>query len=232
MKILLILLIACLTVKSFADEKLLLAAEDSWPPFSRSDGEGISQQIIKKACATAGINVEFIVVPYARALQMVKANEVDGAFNVTKQQSTLSEFKFGQEPLLQAPASFYYPSHSQLNFKSISDVPNNTVIALILGYEYGELYEANRQRFKEIRVSNQTQIINLLLRNRVDMAIMFDDVAEYYLSQMQLANDSIKKGNLNHVSDIYVAFNRSPELQSVIDKLDTGLRLNREKIQP
>ena len=228
MKILALLLSACFTLDCFANQTLLLAAEDSWPPFSRSDGEGISQQIIRKACASVGIDVEFIVVPYARALHMVKTNEVDGAFNVTKQHSTLAEFKFGQEPLLQAPASFYYPSHSPLDFKSIVDVPDNTVIALILGYEYGELYEQNRQRFKEIRVSNQTQVINLLLRNRVDMAIMFDDVADYYLSQMQLATSSIKKGHLNHISDIYIAFNQSADLQTVIEKLDKGLRLNRQ----
>ena len=163
---------------------------------------------------------------------MVKTKEVDGAFNVTKQQSTLAEFSFGEEPLLQVSASFYYPSHSQSDFKSIADVPDNTVIALILGYEYGELYEKNRQRFREIRVSNQTQVINLLLRNRVDMAILFDDVAAYYLTQMQLAKDSIKKGHLNHISDIYVAFNRSAELLPLIEKLDNGLKLNREKTQP
>ena len=221
----------CLATNCFANDRLLLAAEDSWPPFSRSDGEGISQQIIKAACASVGIQVEFVVVPYARALHMVKTREVDGAFNVTKQQSTLAEFSFGEEPLLRAPASFYYPSRSSLDFKSISEVPDHTVIALILGYEYGEVYESNRQRFREIRVSNQTQVINLLLRNRVDMAIMFDDVAAYYLTQMQLATDGIKKGHLNHISDIYVAFNRSAELLPLIEKLDNGLKLNRENTQ-
>ena len=101
-------------------------------------------------------------------------------------------FRFGAEPLLQAKASFYYPSTSPLNFTSISEAPDNLVIALILGYEYGQPYEFNRKRFKEIRVSNQRQIINLLLKHRVDAAIMFDDVAEYYFGQMHIPSIAIK----------------------------------------
>ena len=65
-----------------------------------------------------------------------------------------------------------------MSFFNISndDIPKGTSIALIVDYEYGELYEKNRNIFDEIRVSSQMQIIKLLQLKRVDMAIMFDDV--------------------------------------------------------
>ncbi|KXI30327.1 transporter substrate-binding domain-containing protein [Paraglaciecola hydrolytica] len=232
MKIITLVVIILLACNCHAKNKIVLAAEDSWPPFSRSDGEGISQQTILQAYQLVGVEVEFVVVPYARALHMAKMGEADGAFNVTKQQSTIAQFSFGEEPLLQAKASFYYPSTSHLDFTSINEAPDSLVIALILGYEYGESYEMNRSRFKEIRVSNQIQIINLMLKNRVDMAIMFDDVAEFYLSKMQVPTTILKKGQVNHISDIYVAFNNKPEIQPLIDKLDLGLRLMRSVEQP
>lgn len=226
MKFLVLILLTILSAYSLAKTDIVLAVEDSWPPFSLSDGTGISQQKVRQAYQLMGMNVNFVVVPYARALHMTLLGEVDGTFNVTKQQSTIKLFKFGQEPLLQASASFYYPTHKNLGLTSIEEAPDGLVIALIIGYEYGELYEQNRSRFNEIRVSNQRQIISLLLKNRVDAAIMFDDVAHYYLQQMQLTQSAIEKGDINHTSDIYVAFNKdNPELQNFINKLDSGLQM-------
>jgi polar amino acid transport system substrate-binding protein len=226
MRILAFILLNLVINRGLANVEIVLAAEDSWPPFSLSDGTGISQQYIDRAYQKMGVSVKFVVVPYARALHMTQIGEVDGAFNVTKQASTKKLFNFGKEPLLQASASFYYPPDKDLHLDSITDAPDGLIIALIIGYEYGEQYEQSRSRLKEIRVSNQRQIISLLLKNRVDVAIMFDDVANFYLQQMHLANNAIEKGKINHTSDIYVAFNKDkPQLQHFIDQLDAGLRI-------
>ena len=48
----------------------MLAVEDSWPPYSDENGNGISKNIVQKALDNAGYSVEFITVPYARALLM------------------------------------------------------------------------------------------------------------------------------------------------------------------
>ena len=55
------------------------------------------------------------------------------------------------------------------------------------------------------------------------MAIMFDDVAKHYLTELELHKDEIKQGNTNHTSDIYVAFNKRKALSKVITLLDQGL---------
>jgi polar amino acid transport system substrate-binding protein len=209
---------------SSAEYKIKLAAENSWPPYSNEVGEGISKDIIQRAFDSVGVEVEFIIVPYARALLLAQLGKVDGAFNVTKQKSTLDKFAFGEVPILQVKASFYYHKESGLNFKTVDEIPAGTSIALILDYEYGELYEKNRDRFNEVRVSNQKQIIKLLQLKRVDMAIMFDDVAEYYLSELTLNKDEIKKGHINHTSDIFVAFNKYKDLSEVILLLDQGIQ--------
>lgn len=207
-----------------ASDTVRLAAEDSWPPFATENGDGISRTIIEKAYAYSDTKVEFVVVPYARALSMVESGEVDGAFNVTKQASTETKFAFGELPLLNVSASFYYPRNGNLNYQSIADVPNGTSIATIIGYEYGDAYSAHKHRFEESRVASQEQIIKLLMSKRVDMAIMFDEVASFTLEQMQLKPDSIDKGNINHTSDIYVAFNKKLADSKKIRALDKGLK--------
>jgi polar amino acid transport system substrate-binding protein len=208
---------------SEAEYKIKLAAENSWPPYSNGKGDGISKELIQRALANFGVDVEFIVVPYARALLMAQSGKVDGAFNVTKQSSTIDKFAFGEVAILQANASFYYHKESNLHFKTVDDIPKGTSIALIIDYEYGELYEKSRMKFNEIRVSSQKQIIKLLQLKRVDMAIMFDDVAKHYLTELELHKDEIKQGNTNHTSDIYVAFNKRKALSKVITLLDQGL---------
>nr|WP_277816418.1 transporter substrate-binding domain-containing protein [Neptunicella marina] len=201
-----------------------MAVEDSWPPYAKKDGTGLSVSIVKQALALSGSNVDFVVVPYARALRMAEIGEVDGAFNVTKQDSTTSKFIFGQQPLLKARASYFYAADSHMDYLNPGQIASGSVIGLIIGYEYGDAYEDNRARFDEVRVSNQRQIIRLLLDHKVDLAIMFDEVAAFTIREMGLADNAVRKGQLNHVSDIFVAFSKqAKDVQQKIDLLDKGL---------
>lgn len=221
----LLLIITLFSVSScFAEQSIKLAVENSWPPYSDINGNGISKDIIQKAFASVNINVEFVVVPYARALFLAEVGEVAGAFNVTKQESTTETFNFGEEAILQAEASFYYENTNKLNVKSANEISTGTSVALIIGYEYGNDYERNKHRFNEVWVSNQKQIIQLIRNKRVDLAIMFDEVAKYTLLEMGLDINAIKRGSINHKSDIYVAFNRKKETNQFIKLLDQGLR--------
>lgn len=228
-KLIFSIIFASISVTSYSASKVTLAVENSWPPYSDSQGNGLSKNIIKKAYQAVNIDVDFIVVPYARALHMVKIGSVDGAFNVTKQANTERVFSFGEEPLLQAKASFYYHKNSMLDFSSAKNIPDNTIIALILGYEYGDTFQKNKHRFQEIRVATQEQVINLIQKKRVDMAIMFDEVAKDTMTNIGLAHSAIKQGQINHQSDIYVAFNKKHETTNVIKLLDKGLRLIKNK---
>ncbi|GAB3024996.1 substrate-binding periplasmic protein [Bowmanella dokdonensis] len=229
---LILLMLWLAAIQAHGTDKVLLAMEDSWPPYAKSNGEGISREIVEAAYQAVGQPVEFVVVPYARALQMARTGEVDGVFNVTRQDTTEAVYQFGREPLLRAPASYFYPAGSTLDFTSAECIPDHTTVAVIIGYEYGDLYERHRHRFREVRVSSQQQIIQLLVRQRVQMAIMFDQVAAYYLREMGLQAHSIRKGKVNHISDIYVAFSRQrPKADQYMEQLDKGLQLLESKNQ-
>ncbi len=219
-----ILLLSLLFSGTSYATKVILAVENSWPPFANQYGEGISKQIIQSAFDSQNVVVEFVVVPYARALLMAENGLVDGAFNVTKQTSTIERFAFGSEPLLTTQASYYYPQDSKTNYQSAVQIPDDTSIGLIIGYEYGNLYESQRHRFKEVRVAHQEQIVQLLITKRIDMAIMFDQVASHIMTSMKLDVSEIQKGGVNHVSEIFVAFNKAQSRQALISLLDNGLK--------
>lgn len=213
--------------KNNRDNSVLLAVENSWPPYADVNGEGISTSIIRQAYATMGIKLMTKVSPYARVLDSVEKGIIVGGYNVTRQASTEKIFLFGKQAVLQAAASFYFPAHNpdSEHYKTINDIPDGSRIGLIIDYEYGDIYEQHRHRFQEVRVSKQEQIINMLSLGRLDSAIMFNAVAGYTLKSMGLNSDVILQGPLNHTSDIYVAFSKShKKAQYFSDLLDQGLK--------
>ncbi len=222
-RILFVIILVSASLNCVAQNTIVLAVEDSWPPYANEDGSGISKEIIQSAYNSVNVKVEFIVVPYVRALLMAENGAVDGAFNVTKQKSTIDILNFGEAPILQASASFYYHKDSTMNFNSVNDIPKEVTVGVIIGYEYGDNYQKNKDKFVEVKVSKQEQLIKLLMNKRIDMAIMFDDVAKAKLSKMGLTQHDIKKGEINHISDIYVAFSKKKNTRVAMELLDQGL---------
>jgi polar amino acid transport system substrate-binding protein len=200
-----------------------IAAEDNWPPFSDENGKGLSSQLVSAAFARSGYRIATIAVPYARALHYTAAGRTEACWNVTRQANTARDYLLHQQPLFQASSSFYFHGVAK-NYRSVAEIPDGTVVGVILGYEYGDLFEQHKKRFQLVQVSTHPQLITLLAQNKLELAIFFDDVLAYYLAQPALRQIRLQKGQLNHVSDIYVAFSRaSPRSQQLADALDAGL---------
>lgn len=201
-----------------------IAAEDNWPPFSDENGKGLSTQLVSAAFARSGYRIETIAVPYARALHYTAQGKTEACWNVTRQANTERDYLLHQQPLFQAASSFYFHGVAK-NYRSVAEIPDGTVVGVILGYEYGDLFEQHKKRFQLVEVSTHPQLIALLQHDKVQLAIFFDDVLAYYLAQPALRQIRLEKGQLNHVSDIYVAFSRvSPRSEVLAQALDAGLK--------
>ena len=225
MKAIYFFLMLCAATYGYAQQEIVIAAEDSWPPFSNEKGEGISLALVSAALKLHDIQAKLLVVPYARALNYTETGKVNACWNVTRQPSTEALFLFGEEPLLVAQASYFYAPGSPLDFSSPAEIPDKTRVGIIIDYEYGASFSQHQQRYDVIAVPNQDQLIKLLVNKRVDVAIMFDDVASYTLKTMGVDGNVIKKGQRNHLSDIYVAFSKNhADSASLAKKLDNGIR--------
>lgn len=200
-----------------------IAAEDNWPPFSDHQGQGLSEQLVKAAFATQGYQITTIVVPYARALHSTHQGDTDACWNVTRQHNTEQEFTLHTIPLFTADSSFYYYLKPQ-SYPSVAQIPNGAVVGVILGYEYGDLYEQHKHRFHLVEVSTHTQLIGLLNSGKLDLAIFFDDVLRYYLQQEGIKAQHIRRGQLNYSSEIYLAFSKEdPQSSKRAEALDAGI---------
>ncbi|MGX9462482.1 substrate-binding periplasmic protein [Shewanella sp. A14] len=204
---------------------ITLAAEDSWPPFADEVGNGISHKLIHQAFKQVGVNVSTIVVPYSRGLIMAERGSVDGVFNVTREQSTIDRFVFGNEPLFSVTASFFFTKEHPTLANNKWQIPTRSIIGIVSGYEYGDEFNAlvEQRKLHVIKVNSQRQLINLLLVGRIDTAIMYDLVADVYIKQMGV-NDEINAQFNNHKSEIFVAFSKhNPQATHLSKLLDKGL---------
>lgn len=206
--------------------KVTLAAEDGWPPFADEFGRGISHHLIHQAFKQVDVAVSTIVVPYTRGLVMTDRGSVNGVFNVTKEQSTLKRFVFGQEPLFTVNASFFFAKSHPTSVDDKWHLPIGSVVGIIDGYEYGDefIQLIEKRQLRITKVNSQRQLINLLLVGRIDTAIMYDMVADVYIDQMGVNKDITAKFN-NHISEIFVAFSKKdPQAEQWSKLLDKGLQ--------
>jgi polar amino acid transport system substrate-binding protein len=209
--------------------RIHLGAEDSWPPYSNTQGRGISTDLIKAAFAKTGLTPTFQVLPYARVLHDLQSGKIDGGYNVTLQSTTKDKYIFGQVPLITVESYWFFIPGTHPKIKSIKDMPDNFRVGVIRDYEYGDIYENHRHRFNEIQVTQQSQIIRMLKQGRIDAAVMFDREAEFALKKMKLDAAIFDKRFLNHSGDVYVAFShKSPRARWLAEQLDKGLLMIKE----
>jgi len=209
--------------------RLHLGAEDSWPPYSNAQGQGISTRLIKAAFAKTGLTPTFQVLPYARVLHDLQSGKIDGGYNVTLQSTTKDKYIFGQVPLIAVESYWFFVPGTHPKINSIKDIPDNFRVGVIRDYEYGDIYENHRHRFTEVQVSQQSQIIRMLKQGRIDAAVMFDREAEFALKEMKLDAAIFDKRFLNHHGDVYVAFShKSPRARWLAEQLDKGLLMIKE----
>jgi len=209
--------------------RILLGAENSWPPYSDEHGQGISTRLINAAFAKSSLTPSIQVLPYARVLHDLSSGKIDGGYNVTLQTSTQDKYIFGKVPLLSVEAYWFFLPDMHTQITSIANIPDNFRVGVIRDYEYGDIYENHRHRFNEIQVSQQSQIIRMLKQGRIDAAVMFDREAEFAMKNMQLNISIFDKRFLNHRGDVYVAFSRkSSRAHWLADQLDKGLLMMKE----
>lgn len=204
--------------------RIRLGAEDSWPPYSNAQGQGISTNLVKAAFAKSGLTPTLHVLPYARVLHDLQSGKIDGGYNVTRQSTTQDKYIFGQVPLLRVEAYWFFIKDMHPGIKSIVDIPDKFRVGVIRDYEYGDVYETHRHRFTEVQVSQQSQIIRMLKQGRIDGAVMFDREAEFALKEIRVDAAVFDKRFLNHSGDVYVAFShKSPRARWLAEQLDKGL---------
>ena len=201
---------------------LTLAVEDAWEPYANPDGTGMSNDIVRAAFKSVGIEVTFEVIPYARLLQEVQAGKYVGGFNVAREPSREDAFLWGREMLFLARAHYYHCRPGLLEASSAKELQHGEKVGVIRGFEYGEFFHEN-DRISKVWGKRHDQLIRMLQAGRVDTVILFEKTANLFLKEMNLHNE-VFAAFPSDPSRIYVAFSKQhPQAKHYQEKLDEGL---------
>ena len=230
-------LIAGLLLPTFGDagQPLKIVVGDALPPWVIPEAEaGIQIDILKETLESAGYQLTYLYVPYARRIRMYQRENIDAVCDMNS--TVVSNAKLTGH--LSVMAYAYENIGVSLKergfrFSSISDLVNHSVVAwqgakITIGDEYAAMAEKN-SRYRE--VPNQQLQIRLLYAGRSDVIQLDRQIFAYY-RKIEAANGYV---DTNQPIDIFPLFGKnesgclfkSQKIQEVFNNnfqrlLDTG----------
>lgn len=175
-------LLASTVQQAQAAERVLLAGEDDWPPYSATDKPGADSQqrpagfsadLIEAAFATQGIQVQFITVPFTRCMLYAKSGQVAGCFNATITDDNRADYLWHQPAMFEEELSIFARADDAATSGRelrLADLRGKRV-AYTNGYTYPSefLHDSRIQKFGAV---SDAGLIRMLLGKRVDYILL------------------------------------------------------------
>lgn len=150
---------------------LVLGAEEWYPYISPElEDKGFTGRVIKEAFALSQVNVELRFMPWARALKMAQEGSIDGTFLWYKTPEREPFFYFSEQPLAEMTVVFFHLKKFDFTWKTFDDLKKYRIGAAI-GYHISDQFDeyAKAGKINVKRIKSDTQILKMLIRNRLDL---------------------------------------------------------------
>lgn len=210
MKVLLILLTFLFSTYVHSSVKVALF---DIAPFSYINDKGELDGVVYKLCRKiekeSGLKFDYSLIPYARAIKLLTDGEVDLAVFYPS-----SKYEGHFDKLAPTLGNYnYLVSLKNLYINSLNDIGEKK-IGLIRGAKYSEEFDKMKKP-GVVFLQDYSKVINMLLLNRIDIAVISSAAFEYFL-RVQNIN---AKDKLN----IYT-INLQPNWIHINKKLDPYIR--------
>lgn len=207
----------------------VVIAADPWCPHNcetGSDHEGYMIDIAREAFGLAGIDVEYVNMSWARALQQARDGYVDAVVGALP--GDAPDFVFPEAAIGYSTIALYTHPDNHWQYSGIDSLSQLTLLA-INGYAYSPELDSYIARYQDNpeRVwvlsgpAPLSRAIELLHQRRSDV---FPE--DRYVMQWQLEQDgsaeSLRMATVIHESPLYIAFSPvgsdSPELAAILSE--------------
>lgn len=199
-----------------AAQQLQILVEDAAGPWSRPDGTGYANTIVREAFLASGITIQLVVVPYARCKASVISGDAAACFNMAWEPSLQGLVTFAEQPLYTSEAQvFTTDPHSTERPQSLNGIPSGSRIGLVNGYEYPPEVMVALRRFNIDYSNNESSLLKKLVLRRIQYAVLVTDPKKQ-VTQL-IANAGISPGLIRYLftagrQGVYIGFsNRHPE---------------------
>lgn len=202
----------------------LTAAQDPWPPFITGDPNmpGISVEVVTAAMKTQGYDVQFKVMPWARALDEVKNGRVDllPATWYTKERTAFLRYS---TPYIENELSFIKLVGNPFEYDGLASLQGKNV-GIVRGYGYNSDFMTDKN-FNRPESGDLVTNLKKLMSKRIDLTIEDKVVALSIMkekgipaSQFAFTNKSLSRSPVHVTSGI-----ANPNSQKYIDAYEKGI---------
>jgi polar amino acid transport system substrate-binding protein len=152
---------------------IVVMAEDASEPFSRADGSGYANDLVRAAFSAAGVDIRLDVVPYARCKDYLLRAKVPACLSMSSEPGLSPQIAFSRLPLFTVYADVYRNPHAAYPVRSLQDLGPKSAIGVINGYEYPPEIKALAQKGVRVErnVDNNANL-RMLGRGRLDAVIL------------------------------------------------------------
>jgi len=205
-----------------AEKLIILRSQDDWGPNEYIDSEGklVGSHIdlIQLAAEKVGVEVEFVAMPWKRALKSIREGTGDAISYVIKTPERSSFLIYHSGNIIsQGSSRFAYLNGRDFGYDGSLSSVRDRHIGVIHGYNYGEKFDRN-QLNNLTNVSSEKQLLQMLLDRRLDLILVNIDRLKYKFGTTP-GFDQIRTMDIASVShDIYLAFSRVKGKQEIARK--------------
>jgi polar amino acid transport system substrate-binding protein len=220
--------LAALSNACRADE-LQIMAEDASEPFSRADGTGYANDILKAAFHAAGVEITFDIVPYARCKKSLEQARTPACFSMSWQKEFEGIIAFSDAPIFEVYADVFQNRRAPLKTASPEGLGKGTVLGIVNAYEYpDEIYRLQKSGVALDRGINEQANLKMLARGRLNAAVVMTSDFE---AQSQRARDAGVDAEISYafrsgIMKSYVGFSlKHPKGEWARQKFNEGYRI-------
>jgi len=220
-------------------ETITVAAEDDWPPYSyaqpgQSEPQGVAPRIVRAAFKTQGIEVRFVVLPFARCLLEAEKGRVVGCFNVTRTRNNENTFVWHPTPMFEEELAIFgrvdASRPAPAGWLGPTDLRGRRV-GITLGYTYpSELLRDPAVRLVE--ANSDTSSLRMLAAGRIDHALVNTLPAYHRLSQLPDLQGRVARVGRVSMDGFWLSFSKAhtdgPRLAGVFEQGLQSLRRSGE----
>ncbi|MBC8061708.1 MAG: amino acid ABC transporter substrate-binding protein [Clostridiaceae bacterium] len=214
--------------KSTSTEKSVVIATAIWEPYEFEENgviKGIGVDIVAETFKRMEYKVTMKTLPFARAIEMLKAGGVDMIIDIKKTAERQEFGVFSKEPIITTYTSLFVKSDSNIEFDgNILDLKPYK-IGIIRDYTYGEEFDnAVKNKVLQVeQVDDKLQNIYKILDNRIDICIE-NRLVE--LAALNKTNNQNKLKELKPVlneTEVYAFFRKGKNTEKMVEEFDNKL---------
>jgi polar amino acid transport system substrate-binding protein len=208
---------------------LQIMAEDASEPFSRADGTGYANDILRAAFHAAGVEVAFDVVPYARCKKSLEQAKTPACFSMSWQKEFEGLIAFSEAPIFEVYADVFQSKGAPFKFAGAQDLGKGTILGIVNEYEYPEsIYRLESRGVALERGLNEQANLKMLARGRLNAAVVMTSDFERPLQRARDAgvDAAVTYAFRSGTMKSYVGFSlKHPQGEWARQKFNAGYRI-------